>query len=63
MFWYALLICLVSSLIIFFCLRKCFRFKYGHKIKGKVVSVKYEIIGIRTRVETAKITYNYSVKC
>lgn len=61
MFWYALLICLTSLSIIFFCLRKYFRFKYGYKIKGKVISVKYEIIGIRTRVETAKITYEYCV--
>ena len=61
MFWYVFLIFLASCVIIFFSLRKYFRFKYGYKIKGKVISVKYEIIGIRTRVETAKITYEYSI--
>ncbi len=53
----------ILSLIVFvYTLRNYLLFKFGLEVKGKVVDVKYEVIGIKTRVPTAKITYNYIVK-
>lgn len=53
----------ILSLIVFvYTLRNYLLFKFGLEVKGKVVDVKYEVIGIKTRVPTAKITYNYTVK-
>lgn len=53
----------VLSLVVFvYTLRNYLLFKFGEVVKGKVVDVKYEVIGIKTRVPTAKITYNYTVR-
>lgn len=55
-------VCALSFLAFVYTLRNYVLFKFGLEVKGKIVDVKYEVVGVKTRVPTARITYNYTVK-
>ena len=55
-------VCALPFLAFVYTLRNYLFFKFGIEVKGQVVDVKYEVVGIKTRVPTARITYKYNVK-